>query len=210
MSRRRLWVRRWVLMALVAVALGGLIYRHLWDYVFPDKFLVVEPGRLYRGAWQYDSPMRNLVRDYKIKTIVALAHPPDDPKAIAEAKLARELGVRWVHIPIVEESTSTGERRTVADALERAAAVLADPASQPVYFHCHHGLNRTSLVQIAYRTLHCGWTLEQAEDEIARTPFGLIEEKPGVIDYRSMAAFYRERVLPRRQARAATNPSARR
>ena len=87
----------------------------------------------------------------------------------------------------------------ISDQLEEAAAVVADPKNQPVYFHCHHGINRASMVQIAYRTMYCGWTLEQATDEIAET-FGLVEVSHGP-DYRHMEAFYRERVLPCRRAR---------
>ena len=137
--------------------------------------------------------MRRLVRDHKIKTVVALAHPPDHPLVVREQALARELGVRWVHVPIVDQR-SIGDKQTISDRLEEAAAILADPTNQPVYFHCHHGINRASMVQIAYRTKHCGWTLEQATDEIART-FGLVEVSHGP-DYRHMQSFYNERVLP--------------
>ncbi len=116
------------------------------------------------------------------------------------------MGVRWLHIPIVDERR-TGDVKGIFDPIERAAAAIADPANQPVYFHCHHGVNRASMVQIAYRTLHCGWTLEQANDEISRT-FGLREVSHGP-DYRLMAEFYQERVLPRRAAMArAAEPSA--
>ena len=64
------------------------------------------------------------------------------------------------------------------------------------------------MVQMAYRTKYCGWTLEQATDEIART-FGLVEVAHGP-DYRHMESFYNERVLPNRppQARAATAAAA--
>ena len=86
--------------------------------------------------------------------------------------------------------------QTVIDQLDRAAAVLADPANQPVYFHCHHGINRASMVQMAYRTKYCGWTLEEATAEIART-YGLIEVAHGP-DYRQVERFYKERVLPNR------------
>ena len=72
--------------------------------------------------------------------------------------------------------------------------MLADPANYPVFFHCHHGINRTSMVQIAYRTKYCGWTLEQAADEIERT-VGLVKVNHGP-DYRHMVSFYENRVLP--------------
>ena len=194
MTARRKWARRALLLGLVLLA-GEQTWRHGHDYVFADRLAEVEPGRIYRGAWQKTWPMRRLVRDYRIKTIVALAHPSDHPLPRQEQELANELGVRWIHLPIVD-IRGTNERRTVSDQLEAAAAAVADPRNQPVYFHCHHGINRASMVQMAYRMLYCGWTLEQASDEIDRN-FGLVEASRGP-DYRHMEGFYRDRVLPRR------------
>jgi len=170
-------------------------WRHGHDYVFADRLAEVEPGRIYRGAWQKAWPMRRIVRDYRIKTVVALAHPPDHNLPIQEKALADELGVKWLHIPIVD-LRGTHDRRSISDQLETAAAAVADPRNQPVYFHCHHGINRASMVQMAYRMLYRGWTLEQASDEIDRN-FGLVEVSRGP-DHRHMEEFYRERVLPRR------------
>ncbi len=194
MTARRLWARRALILALLAL-LGEQTWRHGHDYVFADRFAEVEPGRIYRGAWQKPWPMRRLVRDYHIKTVVALAHPADHPLAVQEKALAEELGVRWVHVPIVD-LRGQNEKSGVSDQLEAAAAVIADPKNQPVYFHCHHGINRASMAQMAYRLMYCGWTLDQATDEIDRH-FGLIEASRGP-DYRHMEDFYRDRVLPRR------------
>lgn len=196
----KLWTRRLGILALTILACHQ-VWRHGHDYIFADKFAVIEPGRLYRGAWQQDWPMRRLVKDYGLKTIVALAHPPDHPLAVRERAMAAELGVRWRHIPIVDDRT-TVDGETLFDRLEEAADALADPTGGPTYFHCHHGINRASMVQIAYRTLHCGWTLERATDEIART-FGLRAVDHGP-DYRAMTLFYAKRVAPRRAAVAAT------
>ncbi len=194
MSDRRRWTRRLLVVGLVILACQQ-IWRHGHDYVFADRFAEVEPGRIYRGAWQKVWPMRRVVRDHQIKTVVALAHPPDHYLPIQEQALAKELGIQWLHIPIVD-IRGNNERQTVNDQLEIAAAAIADPKNQPVYFHCHHGINRASMVQMAYRMLYCGWTLEQASDEIDRN-FGLVEVSRGP-DYRHMERFYRERVLPRR------------
>ena len=163
MMDRRLWWKRGLALALAVFACQQL-WRHGHDYVFADRFAAVESGKVYRGAWQKPWPMRRLVRDHKIKTVVALAHPPDHPMVAREQALARELGVRWVHVPIVDQR-SIGDKQTISDRLEEAAAIVADPKNQPVYFHCHHGINRASMVQIAYRTKYCGWTLEQATEE---------------------------------------------
>ena len=198
MTPRRKWLRYVGGTALLILVLQQ-VWRHGQDYVFADKFAVVEPGKIYRGAWQQPWPMNRILRDYKIKTVVALAHPDNHPLAIRERAQVESAHVRWVHIPIVDDRP-TDMNGNVSDQLEKAAAILADPANQPVYFHCHHGINRTSMVQIAYRTLYCGWTLDQATDEVAKT-FGLVQVDHGP-DYRHMKRFYEERVLPRRQAQA--------
>ena len=198
MSKPKLWLRRGLIAALVVVACEQA-WRHGHDYVFADQFAVVDAGKVYRGAWQKSWPMRRIIRAEHIRTIVALAHPPEHALSVGERALAESMGVRWVHIPIVDERR-TGDVKGIFDPIERAAASIADPANQPVYFHCHHGVNRASMVQIAYRTMFCGWSLEQATEEISRT-FGLREVNHGP-DYRLMADFYRERVLPRRTAEA--------
>ena len=63
------------------------------------------------------------MRDHKIKTIVALAHPADHYSAVQERKLAAELGVTWVHIPIVD-NRGTNDRAAedaISDLLDQAA-----------------------------------------------------------------------------------------
>lgn len=205
MSRRRVLLRRIGLCALLVV-LCHQVWRHGQDYVFADKFYAIEPGKVYRGAWQQSWPMKRIIRDDHIKTIVALAHPPTHPMAIKEKALSEQMGVRWVHIPIVEERSDQKLKDNISDQLEKAAAVVADPANQPVYFHCHHGINRASMVHIAYRTMYCGWTLEKATKEVADT-FGLVQVDHGP-DYRHMAKFYEERVLPKRAAQAAQAKAA--
>jgi hypothetical protein len=195
---RRTWIRR----ALIAGTAGlgaQQLWRHGHDYVFLEQFRVVEPGKIYRGAWQKPWPMHRLVRDYKIRTVLALAHPPEHPLSVHERDLARELGFRWVHIPIIDQrgTQDRDAEEAVSDLLDEAAAVLADPANYPLYFHCHHGLNRTSMVQIAYRTKYCGWTLDRAAEEIDRS-VGLVKVSHGP-DYRHMVSFYETRVLPLRR-----------
>lgn len=206
-SRRKIIVRVLGLAALLTLA-GHQLWRHGHDYVFADKFYEVDAGKVYRGAWQQSWPMQRIIRDRKIKTIVALAHPPDAPLVQKEKAMAAENHLQFFHIPIVEQQQRTTPMvENVSDQLERAAAVIADPKNQPVYFHCHHGINRASMVQIAYRTMYCDWTLERATQEVADT-FGLIKVDHGP-DYRHMEKFYNERVLPRRLARDSSTATTR-
>jgi hypothetical protein len=196
MTIRRNWVYYGPAIGLVLLGLEQL-WQHGHDYILPRQFAVVEPGKIYRGGWQRNWPMRRIVSDYKIRTVLALAHPDDHPLSISERALAEQLSVRWIHVPIVDQR-STANPKTLTDLLDEAAAVLADPGNYPIYFHCHHGLNRASMVQIAYRTRFCGWTLDQATDEVART-VGLVKVTHGP-DYRHMVDYYNTRVLPARGA----------
>jgi hypothetical protein len=201
MINRRTWIRR----ALVAGATGlaaEQCWRHGHAYFLPNRFVVVEPGKIYRGAWQRQWPMKRIVRDHKIKCVLALAHPPDHKLVMQERELAAELGVKWIHIPIVDYRGTKDEvaEEAISDLLDQAAAILADPENYPLFFHCHHGMNRTSMVQIAYRTRYCDWTLQKAADEIERT-VGLVKVAHGP-DYRHMVAYYDNRVLPSRSGKA--------
>ena len=209
MTNRRKWIR-----GTLAAGTGGFALEQLWrhghDYVFPKEFVVVEPGKIYRGAWQKPWPMRSIIHDRKIRTILALAHPSDHHLAIQEKRLADELGVKWIHIPIVDNRVDAkgSAEEAISDQLDKAASVLADPANYPIYFHCHHGLNRASMTQIAYRTKYCGWTLAKAADEIERS-VGLVKVTHGP-DYRHMMSYYENRVLkPRlRESQADQSPPA--
>ena len=192
-TTRRVLLRRGLLLGGLTAFAGEQLWRHGHDYVLPDRFAEVVPGKLYRGAWQKPWPMRQVVRRHKIKTVLALAHRAGHPLCESERALAKELGFRWVHVPIVDER-GTEDYRVINAKLDEAAAVLADPANYPLYFHCHHGINRASMVQMAYRTKYCGWTLEQAVDEISQN-FGLVQVTHGP-DYRHVQSFYIEHVLP--------------
>ena len=89
MITNRRWVRRAVLIVTAGIALQQL-WHHGHDYIFPSRLFTVEPGKIFRGAWQKPWPMRAIVHDHKIKTVLALAHPSDDPLVIRERKLAAD------------------------------------------------------------------------------------------------------------------------
>lgn len=204
MTNRRKWLR-----ATLGVGLTGLACHQLWrhghDYVFAEQFAEVVPGKIYRGAWQKEWPMRRIARDCNIKTIMALAHPYDSAIAVKERALAKELGIAWIHKPIIDQRNEAVPK-TIFEILDEAAAVLNDPANYPIYFHCHHGLNRVSMAQIAYRTKYCGWTLDQASEEVSKG-FGLVKVNHGP-DYRTMVQYYAQNVLPYREAQAVAAKAA--
>lgn len=203
-ENRRKAIQRVLGVTLLGVA-GEQTWRHGHDYILTREFLEIEPGKVYRGGWQKAIPLRRVLKNYKIKTVIALAHPETHPLVKMEKGICEEYGVNWIHIPI-HDVRGDDSRKFVSDQLEAAAKIIGDPAQQPVFFHCHHGLNRASMAHIAYRTMMCGWTLEQAEKEVA-SEFGLVSVSKGP-DYRHMEKFYDERVIPYRIAQKAAAEAA--
>ena len=159
--------RAWIGMALGSIAAPLASYT-AWqwrDEWFEKRLAVVVPGRIIRGAWQCPRPLRRILARERIKTILSLtAINQDDPKYVDQARVVRETGVDWAFVPI------RGSYATLAE-MERAVEILADPARQPIFYHCVAGHHRSSQVQAAYRIAHDGWSSSRAWAEVAALPW---------------------------------------
>jgi protein tyrosine phosphatase (PTP) superfamily phosphohydrolase (DUF442 family) len=150
-------------LVLIAACAGFVAWR--WDDLREKKVRVVSPGKLVRGAWQRPGPLKAILEREGIRTIVTLtAINRDDPKYVAQSAVVDEAGVNWVIVPLRGSTASLDE-------MAQAADLLADPARQPVFFHCVGGHHRTGLVHAAYRIRHEGWTAERAWRELAELPW---------------------------------------
>lgn len=148
--------------AALALVVCAIVFR---DYWCEKRVKVVVPGKLVRGAWQHQWPLRRIIAREGIRTIVTLtAINSSDPKFASQQRVVDELGIRWVIVPM------RGSRAT-PEQLALAADLLGDPANQPVFFHCVAGHHRTSLAHAAYLIRHEGYSAEQAWNEIASLPW---------------------------------------
>ncbi len=149
----------------VGLPLAGYSAWQWRDEFFEKRVAVVEPGRIIRGAWQGARPLRRLIARERIKTILTLtAINHDDPKYVEQAKVVGEFGVDWRFIPIHGSHASL-------DQMQQAAEILADPALQPIFYHCVAGHHRSNQVQAAYRINHDGWSASRAWAEVAALPW---------------------------------------
>jgi len=177
--RRRTWMG--LTLGSIAAPLGAYSAWQWRDDWVEKRYAVVVPGRIIRGAWQRPGPLRRIISRERIKTIVTLtAISRDDPKYVDQAKVVREMGVGWVFVPILGSYASLAQ-------MEQAALILADPARQPIFYHCVAGHHRSSQAQAAYRIQHEGWSASRAWDEVAALPWA----KPGkdLEDHRLIEAF---------------------
>jgi hypothetical protein len=158
-------VGRRVGLGLLALMAFGLTGAYFWDDIAEKRVAVIAPGKIVRGAWQGPAPLRRIVDREHIRTIVTLtAINHDDSKYVRQAEVVRRTGVDWVIIPM------RGSRATLEQMAE-AADLVADPARQPVFFHCVAGHHRTGLVHAAYRIRHDHWTADRAWNELMNLPW---------------------------------------
>jgi protein tyrosine phosphatase (PTP) superfamily phosphohydrolase (DUF442 family) len=153
-----------------AVLTAGVLFASAWVAASvcdagAKRLRMVEPGRLVGGAWQQPDVLRQLIARERIRTVVTLtAINRDDPKYVTQSEVVSRAGVAWIIVPM------RGSQATL-EQMALAADLLADPARQPVFFHCVAGHHRTSLAHAAYLIRHAGYTGEQAWEVVAGLPW---------------------------------------
>lgn len=89
-----------------------------------------------------------------VKTVLTLRTSSKE-----ERRLAEKLGLKVVHVPMNGVLSPTFEQ------VDRALALLKDPARRPLHFHCRYGKDRTGVVAAAYRVAVEGKDVEGAVRE---------------------------------------------
>ena len=120
----------------------------------------VAPG-VYRGA-QPEAAGYATLKKMGIRTVINLRTSMSERAAVEAA------GMQSFEVPM--EMSRDGLRAKV----DRAVALMADPANQPVFVHCRHGQDRTGIVIAAFRMKIEGWPLSDAEAEMQAFGFNNI------------------------------------
>ena len=113
---------------------------------------------LYRGAQPSTEGMRELAK-MGIKTVVNLRLMHSDRDEIGS------LPLQYVHIHAEAWDPDWDE-------IVRFLRVAVDERRRPVFVHCKHGADRTGLMCAAYRVAVCGWSKEEAIEEMTEGGFG--------------------------------------
>ena len=144
----------------VAVATPAVVLPSLTG-IRIDNFGRVD-ANLYRGAQPQGRDFTDL-KALGVKTVLNLTSDDADPR---EQALAEAAGMRYVHIPMTTRIPPTSAQ------LAEFLALVADPASTPVFVHCVGGKHRTGVMTAAYRMTNAGWTADRAFSEMKQYNFG--------------------------------------
>jgi len=174
------WVR-WSLIAFIVLIVGVAPYVYFRAiYAHSKRLRVVEPGKVYRSGQMTAAGFRDAIQDLGIRTVVNLQEDYPDPAldrdffsagSIQESELCRELGVRFLFIPLdlVRRRACPPQR---PEGVEKMLAVFDNPANYPILLHCRAGLHRTGCMAAIYRMEFQDWSPGEAVDEMRRHGFG--------------------------------------
>ena len=130
----------------------------LWraDSVGIARFAEIHPG-LCRGGEPYEHGVKYL-HDNGYKTVVSFLTDSGESASVVQS------GMKWVHIPM--RSGLFSAQPPTDDQVRQFLAVVKDSSLYPVYFHCHAGKDRTGAMSAIYRMEVCGWSKEEALEEM--------------------------------------------
>jgi protein tyrosine phosphatase (PTP) superfamily phosphohydrolase (DUF442 family) len=120
------------------------------------RFAEIRPG-LARGGEPGTEGLRYLQRK-GYRTIVSFLTDP------AESAWVVQSGMRYVHLPMRSSfffaDTPTDEQ------VKQFLSVASDSTLYPMYIHCHAGKDRTGAMTAIYRMEVCGWSADEAVEEM--------------------------------------------
>ena len=170
--------------AFVVVVVLGIGLFSLWNVWRLREFGVVKEGAIYRSCKPTEAQLRRVARRYGIRTIVSLRWKPDP----YSQELLQELGIRYFKVGLDLRKPITGEQ------IERYLGILDDPQYWPVLVHCGAGEERAGAMVALYRLKRCGWTREQAMEEMKR--FDYVPREGNRILVESVLRFAEEKTRP--------------
>jgi protein tyrosine phosphatase (PTP) superfamily phosphohydrolase (DUF442 family) len=135
------------------------------------RFAEIRPG-LARGGAPGEAGLHYL-KEHGYKTVVSFLTEP------AESAWVVQAGMKYVHVPMRSSffSADTPTKEQIRQFLE----IARDSTQFPAYIHCKAGKDRTGAMMAIYRMEVCGWTADEAVDEMKA--FGFSSRYGRLMDY---------------------------
>jgi protein tyrosine/serine phosphatase len=142
----------WVVLAVALIVVAGLALiawnNGVKQYLYPKKFGVVEPGRIYRSGQISARLLGPTLGKYHIGMVIDLSME-DTPDSRAERQVETERNIRRLSLPLGGDGVGNPDYYVQA----LTAMIEADRSHTPVLVHCQAGTERTGGVVAAYRIL---------------------------------------------------------
>jgi len=110
------------------------------------------------------------LKEMGVKTVVNLRSSHSDSDELGDT------GLGYEHIDMEAWHPRQEE-------LIRFLKIATDPEKTPVFVHCQHGSDRTGTMCAVYRIAVCGWSKDEAIDEMTKGGFGFHGAWDNLVEY---------------------------
>lgn len=124
---------------------------------------------LYRGGEPTEAGMHQL-KEKGVGTIIDLRAKTE--QEIAEAKIAKELGFKYINLPMTSAAPTPAQINKVLSTIDDAKKKNLDgDINSAVFVHCAHGSDRTGCMIGLWRVSRDGWDYPKAYAEMRKYYF---------------------------------------
>ena len=180
------FLRSLLAVALVVLCIGGPVVLALQMEKQTRNFHVVKEGVLYRSGQTTLLGLKNLVHEYRIRTVVSLrdadvpgARPPD----LKEEDYCISQEINYIRLSPRHWEADDGGPAPVEDNVRTFREVMSDPHNYPVLVHCFAGIHRTGAYCAVYRMEFDHWTNARAIEEVKAFGYTNLDGEEDVLGY---------------------------
>ena len=133
-------------------------------------------AEIRRGLSRGGQPTKEgieFLRDRGYRTVVSFRSSPSEREAV------RGSGMEYVEIPM--RAGVFGATPPTEEQVRLFLLVVTDPSRSPVFIHCRRGKDRTGVMSAIYRIEACGWTPDEAIEEMRA--FGFSDHYRGLMRF---------------------------
>lgn len=150
------------------------------------NFHVVEEGVLYRSGQLTTAGLKEIVRNYRIKSVITLRSADEEGQPHPDAEeeqFCYSQEVKHYRIPHKQFWAPGGEPIPADENAKKFLAILQDPENLPALVHCMAGKHRTGAYCAIYRMTLNSWDAKQAIDEMKAHGYHNIEDHQDLLGY---------------------------
>ena len=149
------------------------------------NFHIVKEGVLYRSGQTTLFGLKNLLHDYRIRTVVTLRDAVLPGQAVpdrAEEAYCLAEEINYVRITPRHWEAAEGPP-PVEVGVKKFREVMSDPNNYPVLVHCLAGIHRTGAYCAVYRMEFEHWTNERAIEEVKAFGYTNLDKEGDILGY---------------------------
>lgn len=141
------------------------------DVAFNDNLHQVSDGRFYRSAQMSPGRLTEVIRKYKIKTVIDIraGEASVEEYGFSEPEVVEGLGAKYRHVPLIGSRMPTRDEVT-------ALLTVYDSAEEPILIHDSSGTHRAGTASAIWLLTRQGASLVEAQSQL-RARFGFFRQE---------------------------------